>query len=287
MKHRDERKTLHLSGGDRLAYFEAGEGPGLLLIHGACVTSHDMLMTLLEPLARTHRVVAVDRPGHGLSTRPRLSGSPRRQAELILEGARLLGLDRPVVVGHSVGGTLALEIALSWPELISGAVALAPIAFPEPRLEQVLFGPRAALGFGEWASRMGGVGVDAALLPMLWRAMFLPQRMPEAFRTGMAFDEVRCGPGLLANGEDAAATPAALVAMAARYGGCRVPVELLAGDRDLVVNPMLHSLALSRLLPACSLSWARGSGHMLHHFHPDLIVDAALRVSERASRSRA
>ncbi|MGA0530632.1 alpha/beta fold hydrolase [Hansschlegelia sp. KR7-227] len=279
MKHTHERKTLLLRGGERLAYFEAGQGPGLLLVHGAVVTSHDMLLSLLEPLARTHRVVAVDRPGHGLSTRPRLSGSPRRQAELILEGAGRLGLHRPVVVGHSVGGTVALEMALSWPELIAGAVAAAPIAFPEPRLEQILFGPRAALGFGEWASRVGGVGLDAALLPMLWRAMFLPQRMPEAFRTGMAFDEVRCGPGLLANGEDAVATPAALVAMAARYGGCRVPVELIAGDRDLVVNPLLHSHALSRLLPVCSLSWAPGSGHMLHHFRADLIVEAVRRLA--------
>jgi pimeloyl-ACP methyl ester carboxylesterase len=278
MKSDFPRRTISLSQGGTLAYFEAGSGPDLLLIHGALVTSHDMLVSLMGPLAATHHVIAIDRPGHGLSTRPRLSGSPNHQARLILEGSKALGLKRPIVVGHSLGGAVAIELALSFPSEIAAVVAISPIAFPEPRLDQILFGPRALPFFGDWAARAGWGGLDRAALPLIWRAMFLPQQIPESFAAGMAFDEVRRGPGLLANGEDAIALPPALIFNASRYAAADVPVKIIVGDSDLVVSPHLHGKPVSRMLPRGELSIVPGAGHMLHHFETDLIAKAVEQV---------
>lgn len=274
------RRLIDLPCGERAAYFEAGSGPDVLLVHGAFVTSHDMLVSLMEPLAQHFHVIAVDRPGHGLSTRPRLAGAPRRQAALIMEAVRALGLRRPIVIGQSFGGAVALEFALRFPDEIAAVIAIAPMAFPEPRLEHLLFGYRAAPLFGDIATLAGGAGPDAAMLPLMWRAMFLPQDMPDAFRDTMAFDEVRSGRGLQANGEDATA----LLALAANiplYGACRVPVSILYGDRDVVVNPALHARTVARLLGQGRAQRVVGAGHMLHHFHADLVVGLALKAAAK------
>src|SRR3954466_3880359 len=85
----------------------AGDGRDIVFIHGALATGHDWAAPA-EPLARSHRVTILDRPRHGLSRRPRLEGTPRDQARQILDGLKMLGVDRPLVVAHSYGGLIAL-----------------------------------------------------------------------------------------------------------------------------------------------------------------------------------
>lgn len=276
------RPTIRLPGGERLACFEAGSGPDVLLIHGATLTSHDMRASLLEPLAARFHTVAIDRPGHGRSTRPRLGGSLRRMAGVVAEGIVELGLSRPILVGHSIGGALAMEIALDHPELVSGVVAISPIVLPEPRLEQAIFGPRALLRLAGLTSQMP-FGLDAAVLPLLWRSIFLPQRPTVRFEAGMAFDEVRTDEGMAAVGEDALALGFDLARNAARYWTCRTPVEVLVGEADVVVNPRLHGETLAALLPDARLTRAPGLGHMLHHFAPNAVVDRVERLAAAAA----
>lgn len=196
-KPREFRSIVQLPGGKQLAFFEAGSGRDVLLIHGAALTSHDMRASLFEPLAERFHTVAVDRPGHGLSTRPWLAGSLRESARIVADGISELGLSRPIVVGHSIGGALALQLALDRADLVGGVVAIGPIAFPEVRLEQALFGPRAGLrilGLGS-ASRFG---LDRASLPLLWRSIFLPQAPTPRFEVEMAFGDVRSPGGMAA-----------------------------------------------------------------------------------------
>lgn len=274
------RRTIRLPGGERFAFFEAGAGDDVLLIHGATLTSHDMRASLFEPLAERFHVVAIDRPGHGLSTRPAGDGSLARQAELVTEGVRELGLKRPWIVGHSIGGALAIELALDAPDLVSGVLAINPIAFPEPRLEQAIFGPRAMLRFGGLGPRAPR-GLDAAALPLLWRAIFHPQRPPARFEREMAFDEVSTPGGMTSVGEDALALGLDLARNAFRYGACEPPVEILLGGADVVVNPRLHGRMLARLLPDARLTILPGLGHMLHHFEAGFVSAIAAARAER------
>jgi pimeloyl-ACP methyl ester carboxylesterase len=256
----------------------AGSGPDVVLIHGALTTLEDMRIGPMDALARKFRVLALDRPGHGKSERERLLGSAWLQAKLINEAVTKLGLDRPVIVGHSFGGLVALAYGLLFPEQTKGVVAVSAMAFPEVRLEHLLFGPRAIPLAGDVFTYTAGPFVDAALLPMIWELMFKPQPMPERFRLEFPFGLAGKPRGVQANGEDAAWLIRSLSTAAISYSTCKVPVEILAGSADLVVSPNRHSRLLALAVPKANLQVLPGLGHMVHHFATDEVVSAVERL---------
>jgi len=103
--------------GKRLHYTMAGEGPPVILLHGASGNFLDWTFGRFDELAKTHKVLAFDRPGLGFSDAaddPSLSS----QVALMVEAARQLGMERATVVGHSFGGAVALAWALDAPETV-------------------------------------------------------------------------------------------------------------------------------------------------------------------------
>lgn len=271
MQHPD-RKSLQIDG-VTLAYAQAGSGPAVVYIHGALTTLEEGLIGLGDSLSPDFRITAFDRPGHGQSGRDAGTGSAQRQARIIHAACQALELDRPVIVGHSFGGAVALALALDFPEAISGVVLVAPIAFPEPRMEIVMFGARAVPVTGDWVSVMAGPA-DAVMLPALRNGMFLPQAMTAAFRDGFPFALASGREQLQADGQDALAMIDSLGRNASRYATCRVPVHVVQGDRDLVVNPMLHGRPLAAVLPRGRFINMPGLGHMAHHFAPGVVAEA-------------
>jgi pimeloyl-ACP methyl ester carboxylesterase len=276
------RRFLSLPDGHRLAYTEAGDGPPVLLIHGSLMTLEDVWLPLGPLLAAGHRVVAVDRPGHGLSTRRRLvDASPWRQAETIRTAMDLLELERPVVVGHSFGATIALCLALAHPDSVSGVLALAPLCFPEARLEQALFGLRALPGAGDALAHLLSGALDPVLLPILWRMIFLPQPVPPDFAQRFPWQRASGADRMIAEGEDAMSITTALIRAIRAYGSCRVPVQILGGSADIVVNNALHGFPAAIMMPGARFDWVHGAGHMLHHFHQMRIVAEVERLWRR------
>ena len=266
--------------GGRLAYVEAGRGPPVLLIHGALTNLDDMLAGPFDTLAAEHRVIAFDRPGHGESTRLRLAdASPWRQAEIIREAAAALGVERPVVVGHSFGGAVALAYAMRFPDETAAVVALAPIVWPEPRLELAVFGPRASPGSGDLLSQGASATSDKVALPLFWRAMFLPQSMPARFEREFSFELAGAPLTATATGEDSVAIVTALWRSVLGYRSCRTPVRILGGDSDLVINNRMHGAALAQILPFGQFESLPGLGHMIHHFAQDRVLEAVRAVS--------
>ncbi len=107
--------------GISIHYVEAGAGRPLLLFHGlgaSVATWRDNI----GPLAQSFRVVAVDFPGHGDSEKPNIDYDPSAIVHFIARFAEATGLERPAVVGNSVGGALGLMAALKYPDLVSGLV---------------------------------------------------------------------------------------------------------------------------------------------------------------------
>ncbi len=103
-----------------------GSGRPVVLIHGASGNLNDMTFRLAPMLAGRHDVVAFDRPGHGLSGLPPGGGlSINAQAALLRGAVAQLGIVRPIVVGHSYGGSVALAWAVDAPESMSALVLLA------------------------------------------------------------------------------------------------------------------------------------------------------------------
>lgn len=271
------RRLVQLSDDRTIAYAETGSGPDLVAIHGTLMCLEDLWLGPVPALAEHFRVVAVDRPGHGFSLRPRGRAADLwDQAARIRDAVRQLGLHRPVILGHSFGGAVALAYGMLHPEEITGVVAVAPICFPEPRLEHVLFGPRALPFGGDSLSQVLGATSDRALLPLLWNAMFFPGPMPETFARNFPFDLAARPAQITAEGEDAGWLWPGLTRSVLGYPTLRAPVRFLAGSADLVVNTEMHARRAARLIPDARLDLLPGSGHMLHHFHREAVVRAAL-----------
>lgn len=283
-----DRRTVQTSSGRTLSYIEAGTGPDVLLLHGTLTTLDDWRLSLFEDLAREFHVVAIDRPSHGASDRDAASdASLWSQAGIIHDAAQGLGLDQPVVCGHSYGAAVALAYGMGFGTDCAGVVALAPICFPEPRLEHLLFGPRATLSPGLGPAGMVGAAVDRLLLPVLWRAMFLPQVMPARFAEEFPFGLAGQPSRTRAEGESANALWFDLTRSASRYAGCRLPVRFVAGAADIVVNPVFHSCAAAAIMPGARLDLLPGMGHMLHHFRKDIVIQRIRDVTRAAGRNGA
>ncbi len=117
--------TVH---GHRRAYVRVGSGPALLLLHGlGC--DHTTWAPVIESLARRYTVIAPDLLGHGQSAKPRADYSVGGYANGMRDLLALLGIERATVVGHSLGGGVAMQFAYQYPELVERLVLVAPGGF--------------------------------------------------------------------------------------------------------------------------------------------------------------
>lgn len=125
--------TLHTPHG-HIATAQAGRGPVLLAVHGLGGTKASFLPTLAL-MSRTHRVVAIDLPGFGDSVKPlRAAYDARYFAAVLTDVLDALGVERAHLVGNSMGGRIALELALTEPGRVDRMVLLSPaMAWLRPR----------------------------------------------------------------------------------------------------------------------------------------------------------
>lgn len=250
-------RTLHV--------VEQGDGPCLVLIHGALTTHVDWPQQLRRGYAARTKVVAVDRPGHGDSIRPRFAGAATQQARQIRDGLSAAGVGEALLVGHSFGAMVALAHASLFPEQTLGLVLVAPICFPEWRLvEHTILAPRAAPVSGPFVSQAAAM-LDPVFLRAVHRLMFAPQPVPQTWTDAYPFEKVLSREHMVCEGEDAASiapvSPDAWLSVAA----IRAPTRIVLGDADQVADPYRHGIPLAQLMPHASLEVLPGVGHMAHH----------------------
>jgi pimeloyl-ACP methyl ester carboxylesterase len=255
------------------------DAPPVVVLHGAGANLEDMHIALAKPLAARRRVIFVDRPGQGFSSRKTGQGSsPSDQAAVLRKVLDALGVERAIVVGHSWGGTLALTFALDFPERVAGLVLLAPPTHPGlwrlSWLNKMLAGP---VGWLFACTLAFPVGV-----PMIWpgtRAAFLPQTMPGGYVKNSAAMLVMRPPTLMANWADVGCLEAFLERQAERYRSLATPTIMLVGDRDPLVPPERHGDKLVAAAPRFKLVVLPGFGHMLHHAAADRVVAAVEEIA--------
>jgi len=127
------------ANGIRLSAYVVGKGRPVLLLHGLG-GSKISWVPLLGPLSESYQVLVPDLPGHGESEKPRVDYTPRFYARVVRHLMNELGAERAAVVGNSMGGRVALELALRSPNRVE-ALALLDAALPGIRW-------RALVGFG-------------------------------------------------------------------------------------------------------------------------------------------
>jgi pimeloyl-ACP methyl ester carboxylesterase len=248
-------------------------GPPVVMIHGASSNLEVMRQPLGDMLATNHRVILIDRPGHGWSTRAEPADStPAIQGRMIDEALEKLAVGRAIFVVHSWSGALGALMALEYPKRIAGLVMLAPVAYPWPGgvgwynklVTTPVIGPLLAytitLPLGFFLAEPGARGV------------FLPQVMPDGFVGNTATALLLRPREFLANARDLITLKAAVAEQAPRYADINVPTVVISGDIDQTVSTNIHSRPLASAVPNAKLIVLSDVGHMVQNAAPELVL---------------
>ena len=270
--------------GVRLHYVARGHGRPVLLLHGNGAMIEDWAASgVLDRLAAGHRVIAFDRPGFGHSDRPRSTvWTPSAQAALLVKALAAIGVERPIVVGHSWATLVALAMALDFPQAVSALVLLSGYYFPTVRADVALFSPPAVPFFGDVMRFTVSPIVGRMATPLMTQTIFAPLPVAErfaAFPLAMALRPSQ----IRATSADTALMVPGAAALSPRYGELALPDVIVAGDGDLVADFDSHSRRLQDHIAGSELRTVAGAGHMFHYAYPDVVVAAIERAAERST----
>jgi pimeloyl-ACP methyl ester carboxylesterase len=252
-------QTLH---GRAVSYLEAGDGPVLLLVHGMGGSFHNW-DEVIEPLARAHTVIAPDLPGHGTSEAGSGDYSVGSLAASLRDLLAALGHERATLVGHSLGGGVAMQFSYQFPEMVERLVLVSSGGLG-PEVSPVL---RAAALPGADAFITATAGVGQRVAPALGRALGAIGLRPNA-----DVAEVLRGYGSLTDPDRRAAflgtvravidTRGQRVAATDRlYLAEAVPTLIVWGARDPII-PARHGEDAHDHIPGSRLEVFEGVGHL-------------------------
>jgi pimeloyl-ACP methyl ester carboxylesterase len=269
--------------GTRLHFLITGGGRPVVLIHGNPGSSQDWTR-LFGPLASVYRVIAFDRPGHGRSERPRhLEVTVDVQARLLHDALKQIHVERPIIVGHSWGGALALVYAINYPQEVAGIVLVAPAAYESQDVSLVTELP---------AVPVIGDAVNFVLTPLLaatfvrseLKKAFSPDPVPKNYLRSVLSEWTR-PKKIKAYSLDEVSLNDSLKQFSPRYPEITIPVSILAGDSDLIVPEKENADRLHQALPKSRLVLLPKTGHQIPFTRPQAVVDEIERV-QKLSRVR-
>ncbi len=273
-----------LPSAKRVHFVQAGSGPDVVLIHGSMGTTRDMTFRLMPALtAAGFRVTAFDRPGLGYSQgRAWQMRSPSAQVDRLLEACDALGLERPIVVGQSLGGALALNWAVRAPEraaaIVSVSGATHPWKGPLDRSYQLLCLPI----IGHIAALLAALFLSEKRLHKMVEDVFTPDEMPDGYIAHFGPALNMAPHRLRANALQRTLLRHYLRQQAPHYKDVSLPIEVIHGDTDATVGIDLHARPLVRDVQNGALTTLSGVGHMPHHTATPEVVAAIQRAALRA-----
>jgi len=256
--------------GVRIHYVEMGpaDAPAIVMIHGIMSQLRVFTYALAGRLASDRRVIVMDRPGWGYSvlTGPRLD--IRGQADAVAAAILALGLEKPLLVGHSMGGAVSLALAFRHPGAVRALGLIAPYTQPIDQPPEPL----------------KGLVIPAPLRPLIaWTiavplsmrtgraktvAVFAPDPLPEDFPI-KAGGALAIRPASFQMGcYEIEMAPEVMKAQAPRYGEIAIPVSILYGRQDALLDPELHGRKTASAIPHGAIEMLDG-GHMLPVTHVD------------------
>lgn len=259
--------------GHRRAFVKTGSGPDLLLLHGvAC--DHHTWDRVIAPLAKNYTVIAPDLLGHGQSAKPRGDYSLGGYANAMRDLLAILGVERATIVGHSLGGGIAMQFAYQFPELTERLILVAPG------------------GIGREVSPVIRVATTPGFRQLMG-VLTLPG-VRHVNRTGLRLAHAARLPGTrdvdeIATIYDSLADPGAraavqqvlrgvvdrhgqFVTMADRaYLTEAMPISVVWGAQDPII-PAAHAKVAQRLAPGARVEIIEDSGHFPHRDHPEQFI---------------
>jgi 3-oxoadipate enol-lactonase len=260
---------LEVSGG-KIYYEEGGSGPAIVLLHDGLMSSVTW-DEVWQPLAAKCRVIRYDRRGYGRSDPARSSFSPVEDLAKLL---RHLKVERTVIVGSSAGGALAIDFAISHPEMVNGLFLIGP----------VVHGMEYSAEFRARANRnnepMERDDVRAMASNWSQDQFLIPGTSQTARRK--VYDELVANGAKLKNydpnlGEKL--SPAA----STRLGEIKARAVILVGKAD-IADVHTHCAAIKAGIPASELIVVDGARHLIQVEQPDEVVKRLMKFAEQTAR---
>jgi pimeloyl-ACP methyl ester carboxylesterase len=268
--------------GVRLHYIERGQGDPLMLIHGNGTMIQDFTVSgLVDRLAGRYRVIVIDRPGYGYSSRPRRLWTPRAHARLFRKALAQLGVTQALVYGHSWGTLVAAALALEFPSVVRGLVLGSGYYYPTLRADTFLLSPPAIPVIGDAMRYTVSPVLARAILPAMIRRVFQPAAVPERFDRQFPKALMLRPLQLRAAAEDAALMAPSAMELRRHYHELTVPVTIITGADDQIADVDRQSARLHRELPHSEFIVLPGLGHMIHHLAPDVVIQEIDRLVRR------
>ena len=243
---------------------EGVDRPAIVLVHGLGGQLQNLTHSLAPLLEDEFRVLAIDRPGSGHSKRARgTGGSVNDYADAVRGFIEALGLERPVVVGHSLGGATAIAVAMRHPQAIRGIVLVAPVT-DLPDETPGVFAP--LLIHQNWRRHMIAWTLATPLGlrngKRTAEIVFAPEPVPDDFGTrGGALLGLR--PSNFHSATlDLTSLGETLPLLKERYEEITVPVAIIHGTRDVITPFGPNAQAQAPRLHA-DLKALEGRGHMI------------------------
>lgn len=266
--------------GVRLHYVERGRGAPLVLLHGNGSMIQDFETSgLVEFASRQYRVIVPDRPGYGHSERPRNRiWTAEAQADLIHDALVQLGIKRATVLGHSWGCLVAVALARKYPDLVGGLVLASGYYYPSTRLDVAGMAVPAVPVVGDVIRYTISPILSRLAWPLLMRKIFGPQPVPAKFAGFPKAMAVRPSQLRASAAESGLMVPDALAAHDT-YSRLRMPVAIIAGADDRLVDTEDQSARLHGNIPHSIFLCVAGAGHMIHQTATEAVMSAIEKVT--------
>jgi pimeloyl-ACP methyl ester carboxylesterase len=266
-----ELRHLSIHGHD-VAYRVEGEGESILLIHGIAGDSRTWL-EVMKRLSKRYRVLAPDLPGHGESEKPRGDYSLGAHACFLRDLLGALGIGRATMVGHSLGGGIAMQLSYQHPDLCERMVLVASgglgrdvntllrvLSLPGAEVVLPLLVPSFVLergnALGSW---MSDHGIRAPRLAEMWQAY---SSLAEVERRKAFIRELR----------SVVDYDGQVVSARDRLYLSKHPTMILWGDRDPII-PVAHAHAAHEAIQGSRLEIFAGAQHFPHAEYPDRFAE--------------
>jgi pimeloyl-ACP methyl ester carboxylesterase len=270
-------------GAARVHYLDEGSGPVILLIHGLGGQMRNFTHSLTGKLKGEFRVIVLDRPGSGYSTRP--ADTPAAigaQAGIIARFIEALRLAQPLVVGHSLGGAISLALALNHPGRAGALALIAPLTQPQETVPQPFRGlmiqSPALRRIIAWTL---AIPSSIARRRIVLETLFGPEPVPADFATkGGGLLSLRPS-SFIGASTDMMAVPEDLPELSKRYASIAIPVGVLFGTGDRVLDHRVNGEGLAAQLPGTDLELVEGGGHLLPITRPDRCAKFIARMARR------
>lgn len=243
--------------------------PVALLIHGTGAATHSW-RAVMPMLAETHRVVAIDLPGHGFTKGSFLGPSLPAVAKALAGLLATLDVRPAWVIGHSAGAAIALRMALDGLVSPQAVMALSPALLPFPGIAQQLFPAMAKLLFVNpfaphiFAQIARGPGTVERFLLRSTGSAIDPAGIAQYARLFGNSTHCAGALALMANWD--------LTALKADLPGLAVPLLVLHGDHDAAI-PVASAREAAALVPGACFEVLAGLGHLAHEEAPGTVLE--------------